>query len=322
MKKSFFIAAIAALSMAVTSCQKFTDGAGGMKYKIIDGDSKEKIQEGDFISMGAIIKTEGDSTMYDSYEMGQPAFLTAQKPQFQGDLFTALEMLGEGDSAIFKLDLDTMTAKSGQPRPENLKGKYMIYTFKINKVIKKANKKDEDFNKEIETFFEGEKEKAKNSEAGKIESYLKKNKLDVKTTASGLKYAIEKEGEGAPAKVGDTIVVHYQGQFLGGKTFDTSIKEVAEKENMYNPMREPYEPMKLPIGVGAVVPGWDEGLMLLPKGTKATLVLPSKLGYGENGNQMFPPYTPLAFKVEIVNIIPQKAAAAGDTTKTTAPDAQ
>lgn len=316
MKKSILIAGLAVCSIAITSCQNFKDGPGGMKYKLVDADSKEKIQEGDFVSMGATIKSESDSVLYDSYEVGQPAFLTAQKPQFPGDLFSALEMLGEGDSAVFKLDLDTMTAKSMQPRPENLKGKYMVYTFKINKVIKKGEKNDEDFNKEIEGYFDGEKEKAKNSEAGKIDNYIKKHKLEVETTETGLKYSIEKAGEGPTAKVGDTVLVHYEGHFLGGKTFDTSIKEVAEEKKMYNAMREPYEPLKLPIGIGAVVPGWDEGLALLPKGSKATLILPSKLGYGENGNQMFPPYTPLAFNVEIIDIIPQNPAAA-----TAAPDA-
>jgi FKBP-type peptidyl-prolyl cis-trans isomerase len=49
--------------------------------------------------------------------------------------------------------------------------------------------------------------------------------------------------------------------------------------------------------------------MLLPKGAKATLILPSSLAYGEQGNQGIPPFTPLVFEVDVVNIIPAKAGA-------------
>ncbi|HWV73892.1 MAG TPA: FKBP-type peptidyl-prolyl cis-trans isomerase, partial [Pseudosphingobacterium sp.] len=308
MKKTTLILGLAALTtLGATSCQSFKDGEGGMQYKIVKEESKTKIKEGDFISLGAIITTENDSLLNSSYEMEQPFYLAAQKPMYKGDIFTALSMLGEGDSAVFKLNIDSMVAKSGQPKPP-FKGKYIVHTFKINKVIPKGKLTDSLFNVEVEKYIAQDRDKAKNAEAGKIENYIKKNNLDVQTTASGLKYKIEKEGQGAKPNVGDTVVVHYTGRFLGGKVFDTSVKEEAKKPGgPYNAMREPYEPIKIPIGVGAVVPGWDEGLALLPKGAKALLVLPSKLAYGEQGSMGIQPYTPLAFSVEIIDIIPQKA---------------
>ena len=64
----------------------------------------------------------------------------------------------------------------------------------------------------------------------------------------------------------------------------------------------PYQPVSMAVGVGRVIPGWDQGLILLNKGAKATFIVPSELGYGEHGNQMIGPYTPLVFDVEIVNI--------------------
>ena len=54
------------------------------------------------------------------------------------------------------------------------------------------------------------------------------------------------------------------------------------------------------------IPGFEEALFLLPKGGKATVVLPSSLAYGEQGNQGIPPFTPLVFELEMINIIPAK----------------
>ncbi|QNL50997.1 FKBP-type peptidyl-prolyl cis-trans isomerase [Olivibacter sp. SDN3] len=310
MKKTTLILGLAALTvLGATSCQSFKDGEGGMQYKIVNDEGNTKIKEGDFVSLGAVITTESDSVLNSSYEMEQPFYLAAQKPMYPGDIFTALTMLGEGDSAVFKLNIDSMVSKSGQPKPP-FKGDYIVHTFKINKVIPKGDLTDSLFNIEVEKYINQDREKAKNAEAGKIEGYIKKNKLDVQTTSSGLKYQVEKEGEGNKPNVGDTVVVHYTGRFLGGKVFDTSVKKEAEDAGVYNQMREPYEPMKLPVGIGAVVPGWDEGLALLSKGAKATLVLPSDLAYGEHGSMGIQPYTPLAFEVEVIDIIPQKGGAA------------
>ncbi len=308
------LAAFAAVGLS--SCQNFKEGTGGMQYKIVEDAGKEKIKEGDFVSLGVILKRDDDSVLVSSYEMDQPNYIAAQKPMYEGDIFTALGMLGEGDSAIFKLNLDTLTSKTGQPRSPEMKGEHIIYTFKINKVIPKGDLNDSLFNAEIEKYIAEDREKAKNAEAGKLENYIKEHKLETEKTASGLQYYIEKEGDGPKAAVGDTVVVHYTGRFLGGKVFDTSVKEEAQKAGVYNQMREPYEPMKIPIGIGAVVPGWDEGLALLPKGSKATLVLPSNLAYGENGNMGIPPYTPLAFDVEIIDIKPQQGGTSTPATGT------
>src|SRR5690606_35455299 len=162
----------------------------------------------------------------------------------------------------------------------------------------------------VEKNIATEQEKVKGAEAGIIEKYIKAEKLATKTTASGLQYVIETEGKGAIAKVGDTIQVNYTGRFLNGKkkVFDTSAEEVAKKEggNLYNPQR-PYEPIKIPVGLGAVIQGWDEGIQLLPEGSKAKLIVPSSLAYGEQGAMgAIAPYTPLVFEIEVIKVIPQK----------------
>ena len=109
----------------------------------------------------------------------------------------------------------------------------------------------------------------------------------VVTTATGLKYIDEKEGTGRAAKVGDTVVVHYTGTFKDGKKFDSS--------------RDRGSPFSFTIGVGQVIPGWDEGVMSMKEGGRRKLVIPPKLGYGSQGvGGVIPPNSTLVFDVELI----------------------
>ena len=309
MKKNLIVLSIALL--AFTSCKQFKKGEGDMMYKIHEDKTTPKINEGDFVSVWAVQKTEEDSVIYSSYDYDRPSILPQQKPSFQGDLYTAIGMLSEGDSATFKISIDSMTQKMGMPKPANIKGKYMVYTLKVDKVIPKGKSTDQVFQAKVEEFMKAEMDKAKNAEASRIAAYIKKEDLKPTVTASGLNYVITKESKGPVAKAGDTVEVNYSGKFLTGKVFDTSYEDVAKKSGTFMQGR-PYQPIKIPVGVGSgIIAGWDEALLLLPKGTKATLILPSKLAYGDQGSQpAIPPFTPLVFDVEIMNVIPSKGGAA------------
>lgn len=306
MKKSIIVLTLAALTFTA-ACQKFTESEGGMLYKIVDDKGQEKIKEGDFVSFGAVIKTDSDSTLLSTYDSGQPSFMAVQAPMFAGDIMSAFLKMGNGDSAVFKLNIDSMEAH-GLPRPPETQGSHIVYQLKVNHVIPKGELSDSAFHAQIENYIETEQEKIKNAESDKIKKYIEKNKLNVKTTESGLQYVIEDEGKGPVASVGDTVLVNYTGRFLHGKAFDSSIEEIAKKEGLFDE-RRPYEPISVPAGLGNVISGWDEALTLLPEGTKALLILPSKLAYGEQGAMTIGPYTPLAFEIEIVDVIPQKGEA-------------
>lgn len=109
------------------------------------------------------------------------------------------------------------------------------------------------------------------------------------TTASGLKYTDLVAGTGATPQKGQTVTVHYTGTLENGKKFDSS----------YDHGR----PADFRIGVGAVIPGWDEGLMSMKVGGKRRLIIPSALGYGRQGR---PPDIPgnstLIFDVELLGV--------------------
>lgn len=120
-----------------------------------------------------------------------------------------------------------------------------------------------------------------------IKEYLEKNKIKATKTASGMYYAITKEGTGDKPKAGQKVSVKYNGTFMDGKKFDG---------NMDRP-----EPFEFTLGQGAVIKGWDEGIALLRKGTKATLFLPSAVAYGERGTGPIPPNAVLLFDVELID---------------------
>ena len=94
----------------------------------------------------------------------------------------------------------------------------------------------------------------------------------VQTTPSGLQYQVVAEGKGAKPQATDVVRVNYKGSLLDGKTFDSSYDRG--------------EPATFPLN--QVVPGWQEGIALMPVGSKYKFWIPAKLGYGEKGNARRP----------------------------------
>jgi FKBP-type peptidyl-prolyl cis-trans isomerase FkpA len=299
--KKLIILGIAALGLA--SCQKFKEGEGGMQYSIHTDKAGPTIKEGDFVALKAIQKTDGDSIIYNSYDFDRPNFMYAEPARFKGDLSTGLKMLSEGDSATIKVNMDSIAAmaKKAGGVPPAFKSKYMIYTLKIVKVIPKDSANIPAFQAKVEAFFKSETEAAKKAEAGKISAFIASKGMKPTVTPSGLNYVITQQGTGAKAVKGDTVQLNYAVSLLSGKLFDTSLPELSKKSAIYNPQR-PYEPIKVAVGTGAVMAGFDEALTLFSEGTKGTIILPSKLANGDQGGAL-PPYTPLTFDMEVIKII-------------------
>ncbi|TCD04546.1 peptidylprolyl isomerase [Pedobacter frigidisoli] len=319
MKKGIIILVAATLGLA--ACNKEKKGAGGLLYTIHHSEGKEKIKEGDIVKMNFVQKNDKDSVLSSTYESEMPAVFPAQKKMYAGDMNDVLTLFGEGDSATFKVNLDTMATNSKQPKPEQFKNdKYITFTVKIEKVFKKnANEADSSFQKRATEFFQADfkatSAKQKASEPAKIKSFIEDNKLNVKTSPSGLNYIIEKPGSADRATIGDTLLVNYVGRITKKdakgkyKIFDTSDEKLDKAEGNSRPGK-PYGPQKM--AVGQTVPGFDEALKMIGKGGKIKVVIPSKLGYGEQGAPQagIMPNSPIAFDLEIVDIIKGKPGAA------------
>ena len=143
----------------------------------------------------------------------------------------------------------------------------------------------------IEAFrtFEGAREKRVAAEREAKRAELDKLAQGFEETESGLRYQILQKGTGKQAEKGKTVSVHYKGQLADGTVFDSSYKRK--------------QPLEFPVGVGQVIPGWDEGIQLLQVGDKARLVIPCDLGYGSRGaGGVIPPDATLIFDVELMGV--------------------
>lgn len=124
-------------------------------------------------------------------------------------------------------------------------------------------------------------------EKNKAEAELDKVAAGFDKTNTGLRYKILKTGNGNQAIKGNTVSVHYEGSLTNGQVFDSSYQR--------------NQPIDFQLGIGQVIPGWDEGISLLKVGDKARFVIPSELGYGSAGaGGVIPPNATLIFDVELI----------------------
>lgn len=106
-----------------------------------------------------------------------------------------------------------------------------------------------------------------------------------------------KLGEGAEAQAGQTVTVHYTGWL-----FDESAEE--NKGAKFDSSLDRNEPFEFPLGAGRVIQGWDEGVQGMLEGGQRTLIIPSEMGYGENGaGSDIPPNATLIFEVKLLKVL-------------------
>jgi FKBP-type peptidyl-prolyl cis-trans isomerase len=143
----------------------------------------------------------------------------------------------------------------------------------------------------IEAFrtFEGSRGEREADEKAKQKALLDTVAAGYDETISGLRYQILQKGDGKKATKGAGVSVHYKGQLLDGTVFDSSYKRK--------------EPIDFNVGLGQVITGWDEGILLLQVGDKARFVIPSDLAYGSAGaGGVIPPDATLIFDVELMAV--------------------
>jgi FKBP-type peptidyl-prolyl cis-trans isomerase len=224
---------------------------------------------------------------------GKPVQFQVQNPQFKGDLIEGFYLLTAGDSAIFKISVDSLLKANAAPPVDFMKpgtGQMLVYHTTLVSV---------------KTSEQMEKEKAENTikqvqiDEKLLQEYFTKNKIKATKTESGLYYKIDKEGNGIKANTGDTVVVNYTGMTMDGKKFDSNV----------DPQFMHMEPFTFPVGLGMVIKGWDEGFKIFKKGTKGTLYIPSYLAYGDRSPDpsKIPNNGILLFDIEMVDVKPAAA---------------
>lgn len=105
---------------------------------------------------------------------------------------------------------------------------------------------------------------------------------------SGVEIEILMEGDGILPQAGQKVSVHYKGSLTDGQVFDESYKRG--------------EPITFTLGTGQVIPGWDQGIAQLSKGSKAKLTIPAEMAYGAHERPGIPANSTLIFEVELIDI--------------------
>jgi FKBP-type peptidyl-prolyl cis-trans isomerase len=317
--------ALAAGILGLASCNKgggdFAKTKTGIEYKLFkndggtkysareigpDGDATYKDRLGKILALDVEYRSYKDSVLFNSRkQQGIPMRIELQDVKVKGGLEEALAMLQPGDSGVFRFNVDTIFAKSfRQPVPPFMKPKagkdakastepvYMTMFVKAQKLQtrEEAQADQQKMMMEQQQKMAAHAEEQLKKDDVILQEYVKKNNLTMQKDASGVYYMVTKPGTGPKPKAGQTVSVLYKGSLLDGKVFDSS-------EKMGN------KPIDFPIGVGQVIPGWDKAIPLLAKGSKATLLIPSSLAYGQRGaGADIPADAPLRFDVELVDV--------------------
>ena len=280
-----------------TNTDGFKTLESGLSYKILyDAPGGSKPKTGDFIDIEIVTKISntsiGDSVIFNTREMngGKPVQFQVQNAQFKGDLIEGVFLMTAGDSAIFKIPVDSLLKANAAPQVDWMKaGTGQMLSYHTTLVAVKSSE-------------QMEKERTANAvkqieiDEKLLQDYFTKNKIKATKTESGLYYKIDKEGNGIKANTGDTVVVNYTGMTMDGKKFDSNV----------DPQFMHMEPFTFPVGLGMVIKGWDEGFKIFKKGTKGTLYIPSYLAYGDRSPDpsKIPNNGILLFDIEMVDVKP------------------
>ncbi|HRO44080.1 MAG TPA: FKBP-type peptidyl-prolyl cis-trans isomerase [Flavipsychrobacter sp.] len=288
------IALIGASIFSLNACKSggdFKKTENGVLYKIVKDEKGTSPQVGDVISMHMIAKYKDDktdTTLFDSRKMNNnvPIEIPLPAPAFKGDFVEALMKLSAGDSAIIRIAVDSLKKQQGMQLPEFMKGgQHLEYTVTMLSVKSQQQMKQEQDKHATE-------QKSKDEQI--LQDYFKTNNIQPSKTASGLYYLIEQPGSGANPVQGQAVTVNYTGKTLDGKVFDSNT----------DPAMGHAEPFTFNVGQGMVIPGWDEGVLLLRKGSKAKLFIPSGLAYGSMSPNpsAIPNDAILMFDIEVLKI--------------------
>lgn len=299
---------------AAVKATGYTKLRGGVSFKLLKDVPGKNAAMGDVVEMHvlAMVDTLPGKTLVlaDTRRQmeGKPVPERVQEIKEPGQFQVVLPYLSAGDSVEIHVSCDTILATVPDDAKPTLPG-WLKPGNEIKMTLAIATVKPlEVFEREMAAKQDEQMQEAKSKEAQQapkddriLQEYFAKNNIKPIKTASGLYYTIEKRGTGPNAQPGEMVSMSYIGTTLSGKRFDGNV------ESDFKPSQGK-APFTFPLGQGQVIRGWDEGIALLSKGTRARLFIPSPLAYGAQamGNDI-PANSILIFDVEVVDI------AQGDT---------
>jgi FKBP-type peptidyl-prolyl cis-trans isomerase FkpA len=255
----------------------------GIYYKLHKiGEDTKKPKPGDFVTVDLSYKTLYDSVFF----TGRRKFQIT-RPAYKGSIDECFMMLAEKESATFIIsagDFFNKTLQTKIPRFFN-KTSSMKVTIDVIEI-----QTEEQYQKEKEAFLRwiqdfGDYEKVI------LKQFLEEKKLPVQPILPGIYYINLRKGQGKRIETGDTITINYEGKFLNGKFFDSTIKRNQPFQFVYGTEWQ-------------VIEGLEKALGYMHEGEKAIIILSSDLAFGKEGSStgIIPPFTSLIFEVEILKV--------------------
>lgn len=259
--------------------------ASGLYYIETVAGKGEKIDSGDIVQLHFILSLADGTPVFSSYDRGQPITMNYGKPFDTPGFDEGIGYMREGGKSTFVVPSEIAFGaggRGGQIPPFST----LVYNVEVIDVMSQQEyEKKQELEKKQQEMNTSQ---VKQQEGVKLQQYIQEKGISVKPTPSGLYYIEKEKGSGAKAEPGKKVSVHYTGTLLDGTKFDSSVDRD--------------QPFSFVLGQGQVIQGWDEGIALMNVGGKATLIIPSTIGYGERDMGVIPPYSTLVFDVELLNV--------------------
>jgi len=264
----------------------------GLKVQMINDVDSEKPEDGQIMTLNMTYRDAEGKEMFNTTDRGEPVPIQYVDSVWKnsGIFYEAMSLLTIGDSISFSLNAEEFFKNTFKVEVPDTIDKDTDISFNIGLVDAMSRNQYAEYRNKLYTERREKVFAEKLVEDGAaIDQYLEDNDIEAIKTESGLRYIITEEGDGPKPEEGQTVVVHYNGELLDGTKFDSSYDNG--------------KPFSFVLGQGRVIKGWDEGIALLNKGDKATLFVPSPLGYGgRQAGEVIKPYSILKFDVELIDI--------------------
>ncbi|GAC1440804.1 MAG: hypothetical protein NVSMB63_07730 [Sediminibacterium sp.] len=271
----------------LASCNQYQKTPSGMAYKITKGGSNEKLKNGQMIKLNIEYRLKSKDTTLTSSFGHVPMYFTLDTGKLGKHTFTEIiTQCAPGDKVDFVLSIDTLK-KMGMIEYNNLFKERDVINGKVE--ILKTFASQEDMKADYLKELDAEKKR----EGKELQDYVAKKGIKTQSSRSGVLVEVQNEGTGQKADSGWQASVMYKGYLTNGKVFDSNMVKNGPSG----------QPIRLTVGTGSVIPGWDEGLRFFAKGGKGRLFIPAMLAYGQQGSPpVIAPFSNLVFDVEIVDV--------------------
>lgn len=288
MKKiRFMVWTVLAGAALIAGCGKtsYKKTPGGMPYKLYRSKDTQQVRTGNFIKISLTQKIN-DSVLFKTEKGLAVYFFVGNNPSRTYDISEILTTLHLGDSVVTTQMIDTFIARAPDNVPPVFKKGDRVLTYvKVLGIFENDSlaRADEAKNlKEIQATEEAE-----------IQQYLAEKKISTRRTPSGAFVEVISAGSGNVADTGNYVTINYTGTTWNGVKFDSTTDSAFQH----------MEPYSFVAGAGQMIRGFDEAILMMQKGSRFKVYIPSMLGYGQNGN---PPrikaFENLIFELEMLDI--------------------